>query len=108
MFCFHDYKRPVNVITGFHGGYEGSGGSQYTRIVFFCPDCEKTVMKELDNVHMDVPTVEALFPTKVRPVAAPAEDKPEKLHIGSCYVGIIIGMMISLLAGVFLAAHLTN
>lgn len=102
MLCFHDYKRPVGII------HEGGGDCKYTRVVFFCPDCEKTITKELHDVHMSEPTVRALFPTKVRPVAAPAEDKPEKLHIGSCYVGIIIGMMISLLAGVFLAAHLTN
>lgn len=101
MFCFHDYKRPVGII------HEGSGGSKYTRVVFFCPDCVKTITRELENVHMDEPTVRALFPVKERPKPAPSPVQ-EKFHVGSCYVGIIIGMVISLFAGISLAGYLTH
>lgn len=108
MFCRHNYKRPVGIITGIHSGYEGSGGTPYTKVVFFCPDCDQTVKKQLDNVHMDVPTVEKLFPVKVRPKVEPPAPDANKFHVGSCYVGILIGMLVSLFAGISLAGYLTN
>lgn len=105
MFCFHDYKRPLGVI---HGQYEGPVGARYTRIVFFCPDCDRTVTKQLDNIHLDLPTIETLFPVKVRLKVEPPAPDANKFNVGSCYVGILIGMLVSLFAGISLAGYLTN